>query len=145
MRPTDSTAILALAVMAACSHLEPLSNAYSAFGRELPPAKASAAPPNAGPVQVRISDLVAEPVRYHMMRVRTEGYVTLRFEGNLVCAAPGSPVVNGCLWLDVEGLADPGFRTGFALVEGTFNGENLGHLGAASGAVEQITLLRRHQ
>jgi len=132
-------------LMASCSHLEPLSNAYSPFGRDLPPHPAEAQPTYEGPVAVRIAELVAEPDRYHHRHVRTEGYVTLRFEGNLLCVGTDRSHASACLWLDVEGLKDPGFRKGHAVVEGTFNGENLGHLGAASGAIERITVLRRLQ
>ena len=130
-------------LLAACSHMEPLSNAYSPFGRDLP-----LRPPGIQvsdtPVAIRIADLVAESERYHQRQIRTHGYMTLRFEGNTLCAGTNRSE-STCLWLDIDGLQDPGFRTGRALVEGTFNGENLGHLGAASGAIERITALRRLQ
>jgi hypothetical protein len=132
-------------VVAGCSQLEPLSNAYSAFARDLPPRPAEARVTDAGPVAIGIAELIAEPGRYHQRQVRTEGYVTLQFERNMLCVGTDRFDATTCLWLDVEGLRDPGFRNGRAAVEGTFDGENLGHFGAASGAIERITVLRRLQ
>lgn len=130
---------------AACSHLEPLSNAYSPFARDLPARRAGLLVADTGPVAVGIAELVAEPERYHQRRVRAEGYVVLQFEGNMLCVETERSPTTACLWLDIEGLRAPGFRRGRAVVEGTFNGENLGHLGVASGAIEGITLLKRLQ
>jgi hypothetical protein len=125
--------------------MEPLSNAYSPFTRDLPPRPPQDQVVDIGPVSVRIADLVAEPERYHQRRVRTEGYVTLRFEWNILCVGTDRAEPTECLWLDVEELRDPGFRKGRAVVEGTFDGENLGHFGAASGTIEHITVLKRLQ
>jgi hypothetical protein len=134
-----------IALLTGCSHLEPLSNAYSAFGRDLPDRRAEPQSGDPEPIPVRIPELASDPQRFHQTRVRTEGYVTLQFEGNRVCSNPSATEPTDCIWLDIEGLSDPGFRRGQAVVEGTFNGNNLGHFGAASGAIERIEVLRRLQ
>jgi len=92
---------------------------------------------------VSIPELIGQPATYHHARIRTDGYVTLQFEGNTLCPVKMPSGMKACLWLDVEGLADPGFRKGRGVVEGTFDGENLGHLGVASGTIGHITLVRR--
>jgi len=134
-----ATAVLAIA----CTHLEPLSNAYSPFARVLNLGSAEAQPVQTERLPVSLAELIAAPERYHGRHIRTEGYITLQFEGNVVCMGIDRSQSSTCLWLDVEGLKDPGFRRGRGLVEGTFDGENLGHFGAASGAIEQITALGR--
>ena len=141
MRTACLTATAVLAI--ACTHLEPLSNAYSPFARDLNLGSAAAQPVQAERLPVLLADLIAAPERYHRRHIRTEGYITLQFEGNRVCMGIDRPHSSTCLWLDVEGLKEPGFRKGRGLVEGIFDGENLGHFGAASGAIEQITELRR--
>jgi hypothetical protein len=69
----------------------------------------------------------------------------LQFEANTLCPVERASDWKSCLWLDVEGLQDPGFRKGWVVVDGTFDGENLGHLGLASGTIGHITVLRRLQ
>jgi len=136
---------LALAFVA-CSHVESLSNAYSPFSRDLGTPAGVGEPATGGKrLAVPIAELVSQPASYHRRQVRTEGYVTLQFEGNKLCPVATPADWKACLWLDIEGLADPGFRKGRAVVEGTFDGENLGHLGLVSGAIEKITSLTRLQ
>jgi hypothetical protein len=72
-----------------------------------------------------------------------DGYVTLRFEGNEVCPSDRQEDSKQCFWLDVERMSEPGFRRGRAVIEGTFDGENLGHLGVAGGTIRNITRLER--
>jgi hypothetical protein len=141
-----SRGLTALAIaVAACSHVESLSNAYSPFFRDLGETSAAAAAPTPDSSPVSIHDLIAQPEAYHLKRVRTEGYVRLQFEGNTLCPVDGASDWKLCVWLDLEGLQDPGFRKGRVMVDGTFDGENLGHLGLASGAIGHITVLRRLQ
>jgi hypothetical protein len=133
-------------VVAACSHVESLSNAYSPFSRDLgQTGGAGAVPISANPSPVSIQELISQPGAYHLRRVRTEGYVRLQFEGNTLCPVEAASDWKACLWLDVEGLEDPGFRKGRAVVDGIFDGENLGHLGLASGTIGHIAALRRLQ
>jgi hypothetical protein len=137
---------LAIVVAAACSHVESLSNAYSPFSRDLGKAGVAGALATSGtPSPVSIQELISQPGPYHRRRVRAEGYVRLQFEGNTLCPVEKASGWASCLWLDVEGLEDPGFRRGRVVVEGTFDGENLGHLGLAGGTIGKITVLRRLQ
>ena len=132
-------------LMAACSHLEPLSNAYSPFSRELRQGVGRGPVQNEDVAAVSIHELVNKPAAYHHRRVRTDGYVKLQFEGNTACPVETPSDWKECVWLDVEGLQDPGFRKGRAVLEGTFDGENLGHLGIAGGTIGHITSLRHTQ
>jgi hypothetical protein len=92
---------------------------------------------------VSLGELIAKPEMYHLQSVTVEGYVTLRFEGNELCPNERPETSTECVWIDVEGLKDPGFRKGRVVVEGTFDGENLGHLGVASGTIGKVTRLER--
>lgn len=135
-------AVLGLAAaMLGCAHVESLSNAYAPFGREL---KATSNPsPSTEPLAVSLAELLKAPERYHRSRVRVEGEVVLEFEGNTLCPVRKPTDWQTCAWLDIENLKDPGFRRAHAVVEGTFDGENLGHLGIAGGTIEKITLITR--
>ena len=77
--------------------------------------------------------------------MRVEGEVVLEFEGNTLCPSRKPKDWQTCAWLDIENLKDPGFRRAHAVVEGTFDGENLGHLGIAGGTIEKITLITRRK
>ena len=99
-------------LLAACSHLEPLSNAYSPFSRELGQGVGRGPLQNEGVAAVSIHGLVSKPAIYHHRRVRTDGYVKLQFEGNTACPVETPSDWKECVWLDVEGLQDPGFRKG---------------------------------
>ena len=90
-------------------------------------------------------ELIANPGKFHRLRVQVVGYLDLQFEGNAVYLSreslEGGVVGNG-LWLDVEGLTfekGKDFRHRYVLIEGTFNAENGGHMGLFPGALEQIT------
>jgi hypothetical protein len=135
---------LALLVGAGCTHAQPISNAYSKIAapvgdRCLQGGKDGTCALYA----VSLTELVSVPDKFHGKQVQVIGYVSLEFEGNAVC--PSKDTVNSreCLFLDVDGLRDPGFRKGYAIVEGRFDGESRGHLGCCSGALEQITRLQR--
>lgn len=82
------------------------------------------------------------PERFQGSRVRVIGSISLQFESNVLCPREDSPSAE-CLWLDLEGLSDPGFRSGAALVEATFDGENRGHLGCCAGTLHTITRCER--
>ena len=131
---------LACAVLfVGCLHRQPFTNAYAPMGRRL----VAASEPRGDLARVSLSDLVASPERYHRSRVRVEGHVQFEFEGNTLCPDQKPTDWQACVWLDIEGLKDPGFRRARAVVEGTFDGENLGHLGIAGGTIERITLITR--
>jgi hypothetical protein len=128
-------------LLAACVHRGAFTNEYAPMGRRLN--EAEIRPSAAGRVSVPIADLIAFPERYHRSKVSVEGYVQFEFEGNTLCPGPKRSDWKACVWLDVEGLRDPGFRRARAVVEGQFDGENLGHLGIAGGAIQEISLVTR--
>ena len=102
-----------------CTHMEPLSNAYSAFAA---PVGDRCGDGERGICDVSMVELLAVPEKFHDKRVRVVGFGTLAFEGNTLCTSRHSGT--GCLWLDIEGVKDPGFRKGWIVVEGRFDGEN---------------------
>ena len=83
-------------------------------------------------------ELVTNPVAYHDKPVQVVGFVTLEFERNSICPHPDAEPAS-CLWLDLDGVSDPGFRTGAALIEATFDGEGRGHFGLYAGTLRAIT------
>ena len=93
---------------------------------------------------VSLHAVVANPERYHGMRIQVLGYVTLGFEDNVVYPSSEAARIGdslSALWLDVEGLAISDTRKyhrQWVLVAGTFNGENRGHLGSCAGTIESI-------
>lgn len=89
-----------------------------------------------------IVELVTRPELFHAKRVRVVGFVSLEFERNVICPAEVSDPAE-CLWLDLEGLSNPGFTKGRAIVEAIFDGENRGHLGAYPGALVSISRFKR--
>jgi hypothetical protein len=121
-----------------CTHMEPLSNAYSAFAAPVGDRCGDGA---RGLCDVSIVELLAVPEKFHDKRVRVVGFGTLAFEGNTLCTSRHSGT--GCLWLDIEGVKDPGFRKGWVVVEGRFDGEGRGHLGCCAGAIDRISVLVR--
>ena len=92
-----------------------------------------------GPVlRVSLVRLICQPERYHGRRVQIRGYLRCEFEGNHLCLSSESSGLE-CLWLEVAGAKDPGFREGFGSVEGTFDGERRGHFACCSGTIQSIT------
>ena len=92
---------------------------------------------------VSFVDLIANPEKFHDQTVMLTGYVRFEFEGNCICPAADTLNTHDCFWLDVEGMKDPGFRSGPALVEGRFDGTDRGHFGLFSGTIGRITRLQR--
>lgn len=128
----------------ACTHVQPLSNAYSAFAADVGDRCSIEARHQDGSCDlydVTLIELLAVPEKFHGKRVRVAGFMTLAFEDNSLCAGdlPGA----GCLWLDIEGVKDPGFRKGWAEIEGRFDGEGRGHIGCCSGTIDGITSVAR--
>lgn len=87
--------------------------------------------------------VVARPELYHEKRIQLVGYMNLEFEGNGLHLSEelyrhGDSA--NAIWLDVEGMRiQPPFSRGWVIVEGTFNGERLGHFGMYSGTLKNIT------
>jgi len=91
---------------------------------------------------VSIVKLIVQPEKYHSKRVLVAGFVHLAFEGNSICLSEGSGG-RDCLWVDVAGITDPGFREGWASIEGTFDGEARGHFACCAGTLTNITSIRK--
>ena len=130
-------------VSLACAHAEPLSNAYSRVDAEVGDRCAFGARSDrqCEIYDVALVELLAVPEKFQGKRVRLIGFASLRFEGNVLCA--DNTPAGACLWLDIEGLSDPGFRNGWAQLEGRFNGENRGHFGCCPGSLEHITSFKK--
>jgi hypothetical protein len=91
---------------------------------------------------VSIVKLIVQPERYQGKRVQVVGFVDFAFEGNHICLSEGSGG-RDCLWVDVEGMKDPGFRRGWASIEGTFDAEARGHFACCAGTLTNITSIRK--
>jgi len=92
---------------------------------------------------VSILELVARPEKYHEKPITVVGFVTFEFEGNVLCPTDRRHSSSDCLWVDVEGLKDPGFRRSYVVVDATFDGELRGHFWCCAGSLTKITRLER--
>jgi hypothetical protein len=146
MRRASRLGVVGLVVvgMFACAHVEPLSNAYApmadAVGERC---VARGMDASCELFEVALTELIAVPEKFHGRKVRVIGYATLTFEGNTLCPSGRSLSGKECVWLDIEGLEDPGFRKGHALIEGHFDGEARGHLGCCGGGIRGISRFER--
>jgi hypothetical protein len=86
--------------------------------------------------EVSLAELLTAPEKFHQKKVAVAGHLTLGFERNRLCERIGA---GNCLWVADGRLEKPAFRKGWAVVEGTFNRENRGHLGCCAGAIERIS------
>jgi hypothetical protein len=141
-----STIGLALVSLSAagCRHLEPLSAAASHVAAPIGDRcswEARRADGTCDLYDVTIAELLVAPEVFHGKRTRVRGFVTLTFEGNTLCDTD-TPAA-ACLWIDVEGLKDPGFREGWVEVEARFDGEERGHMGCCRAALSQLSRLVR--
>lgn len=98
-------------------------------------------------LDVSLAALIASPERYHGRRVRVIGFVRIEFEGNAVYFHredyDHGMLMNG-LWIDVPEAhrkAKDSVNMKYCLIEGTFDAEEKGHMGANSGAITSITRL----
>ena len=132
---------LAFCVVAGC-HPAPLTDAASLMSLSVGEDATVSDPGFPGGVMLRVpfSRLICQPERYNGTRVQVSGAIYLAFEGNVICVEPGS---TECLWLEVTGFPDPGFRRRNGLVENTFDGELRGHFGCCPGSIVNITRILR--
>ena len=141
--------ILLVATLAAAAcrpgSLAPLTSAASLMS--MPVGEDSLIPdplhPGAYLLRAPITRLICQPEKYHGRRVQVSGFITLEFEGNRTCIGSDSDSLE-CIWLDVDGASDPGFRKARGLVEGTFDAELRGHFGCCSGTVSGITRIAKY-
>lgn len=135
-------AAAAALVFLGCAPMKPLSNSYSKVTSPSGDRCASGSEGTCVLYEVSVIELIADPERWDGKKVRLVGFVNLEFERNQLCLLPGSHQTE-CIWLDIEGLKDPGFRRGQSLVEGIFDGKNKGHLGLYSGAIKTLDRFER--
>jgi len=143
MRSAPLLAGLAVAVSTACAHETAFTPAASLTS--LPVGDRCLereADDSCARYVVSIYELLVRPTEYHQKPVLVEGYLSLEFEGNVLCPTDARHSGADCLWVDVDGVDDPGFRKGYASVEGTFDGELRGHLWCCAGTITGITRLR---
>jgi hypothetical protein len=128
----------------ACAGLEPLSNAYSPMSAPVGE-RCVQSDPGGGCALYGASllELIAVPERFHGKKVRVIGFVHLTFEGNSICPSQETVDRRDCIFLDIDKLAEPGFRHGYALLEGRFDGELRGHLGCCSGTILEISRFQK--
>ena len=99
----------------------------------------------AKPLDVSIIQLIAHPNDYHGKVVRLTGFVRLEFEGTGVYLHEDDyryHITKNGLWLDVSDdlmKNKKEFNLKYVLLEGTFNAQDMGHMGAWSGSIEKIT------
>ncbi len=87
---------------------------------------------------VSMIQLIANPDRYHNKPVQVVGYVSFQFEDSSVCLHKEDSI-NGisrnCMWLKTD---KEKCNNVYAIVSGRFNKNNLGHMGAFGGAIEEV-------
>jgi len=95
------------------------------------------------------AQLLVNPDRYHGKKIRIEGFLHVEFEGNGIYASKDHAdrlISREGFWVDFDKQAVPfdgivgpkEFDRKWVLIEGTFNKNNRGHMGAWSGAIEKI-------
>lgn len=134
---------LALAA-AGCRHLEPLSAAASHVAVPVGDRcswEARRADGGCDVYDVTLGELFAMPGEFHGQPTRVRGFVTLAFEQNTLCE--NDTPAAACLWIDVDGLGEPGFRKGWAEVEAQFDGEDRGHFGCCRGTLGHVRRVTR--
>ena len=123
--------------------LPPIFNSYAQFRSPVGDRCLKAGPDGACVLfKPAIVELVTRPELFHAKQVQVVGFVSLEFERNIICPSEKSDT-SECLWLDLEGMLDPGFAKGRAIVQATFDGENRGNLGGYPGALVSITRFER--
>jgi hypothetical protein len=98
---------------------------------------------------VSLIALIANPGDYDGKRVRVHGFLNLEFEGNALYVGKDSfdAAIFDAVWIERPrslGTAQARALSGrYALVEGTFNAKERGHMGAFAGSLERISRLER--
>ena len=99
---------------------------------------------------VSIIGLIATPDRYHGKPVHITGWATIQFENTALCLSKDSLSTKECVWLEVPGEALVPKKTisveqwrkydqQVISVNGIFDKDNYGHLGAYSGAIMSVS------
>jgi len=118
--------VLALLTISAVSAL---SAAVLTQGGQAPPITA-----------VSIIQLISKPEAYDGKRVSITGFVRFEFEGNSIYLHEEdyrNGLYKNGMWLSMEERKELNNR--YALIEGSFNAGNKGHLGLWSGSIENVS------
>jgi hypothetical protein len=100
------------------------------------------------PELISMVQLLADPQKFHGRRVQVIGFAHFEFEGNAIYLSKEDydyGITKNGLWLSTsKDNGDPReLNNSYLVVEGTINAEMKGHMGLWSGAIENITTLRR--
>jgi len=98
---------------------------------------------------VSLVQLIANPKDYDGKFVRVVGFVSMEFEGNAIYLHEDDyrhSIFKNGLWIGLtddmqKNKADLDKR--YLVIEGTFNANEYGHMGAWSGTIEKITRYAR--
>jgi len=97
------------------------------------------------PKSISLVQLVANPAEWHGKLVRVIGFCHLEFEGDALYFHRDDfeqAISKNAVWLDVpegrQALSDQ-----YVLVEGVFDAESHGHLGAFSGVLKDVRRMER--
>jgi len=94
---------------------------------------------------ISMVQLLAKPQEFNGKRLQVIGFIHLEFEGNAVYLSQEDfqhGIDKNGLWLSISEteLNDlEKINNSYAVVEGTFNAKNKGHVGMWSGSIENIT------
>lgn len=100
------------------------------------------------PVQkVGLGELVADPRKFHAKRIRVTGYYALEFEDCALWPDAGAHDIRESVWVGgISAFADkkeinPAAVKGkrIVIIDGTFDADQNGHMGAWPGSIERIT------
>ena len=93
--------------------------------------------------QPTLLQLLVDPAKYHGRKVLVLGYCRLEFEGLAIYLHKEDYThgLGNMVWLELDrkGITPARAKITYCLVAGTYNGNNRGHFGLYSGAIEQIT------
>lgn len=102
--------------------------------------------PNNELVKTSIINLIATPEKYHNKDVQVIGVVNLEFESNELCLSKSDleyHINNNCLWIELGSEISyeeaQNLNGKYAIIEGTFDMNNKGHLGMYAGSITDIT------
>jgi len=98
---------------------------------------------------VSLITLIANPRQFDGHKVRIIGYLNLEFEGNCIYLRKedyDQAISKNGLWVDIDRSSEqlPDEKQcvkKYVLMEGTFDANNLGHMGMNSGAIRHIRRL----
>lgn len=98
---------------------------------------------NKYPLDVSIINLIATPEKYHEKKVLVSGFVQIQFEGNAIYFSKTdceNLFTKNAVWLSIDHLKEfDNFKQGYAIIEGTFDANDNGHMDLFSGSIKKIT------